>query len=106
MHDASLRHFLVPFLAAAGAAFPLMWATVVSAAADPAWQAAGCFAVATVLFSLDALRAVNGIARSGASTMLGVLALVSGFVQVWNVDLPLWAISALLLTASLVAKPV
>jgi hypothetical protein len=63
------------------------------------------FGVAAILIGTNVVRYLKHVAMSGFSLVLGFLALLAAFGQLWRVDLPLLAICLFVIGASLVAKP-
>ena len=58
-----------------------------------------------LLLLLNAIRFRNGIAGSGVSTALGILALAAGVGELTGVKLPLFPIFLVVIGAGLVLKP-
>lgn len=63
------------------------------------------FGVAAILIGINVVRYLKHLAMSGFSLVLGFLALLAAFGQLWRVDLPLLAICLFVIGASLVVKP-
>jgi len=61
--------------------------------------------VGLILLGLNAARYVNKIRMSGFTTILGIVALISGIGELAGLDLPGLAILLILLGAHLVLKP-
>jgi hypothetical protein len=68
-------------------------------------QGTWLFGVAAILIGTNVVRYLNHLAMSSFSLVLGVLALLAAFGQLWRVDLPLLAICLVAIGASLVVKP-
>ena len=79
----------------------LMWLIPSSRVPEGAWL----IGVATILLSINAVRAARHIQVSGFSLVLGLLALAAGIGRSLGVNLPLLAICLLVIGASLVVKP-
>jgi hypothetical protein len=63
------------------------------------------FGVAAILIGINVARYLKHLAMSSFSLVLGFLALLAAFGQLWSVELPLLAICLLIIGASLVVKP-
>lgn len=61
--------------------------------------------VGVILLGLNVARYMNSIRMSGFTTVLGIIALVTGIGELAGLDLPGFAILLILLGANLVLKP-
>ena len=68
-------------------------------------QGTWLFGVAAILIGVNVVRYLKHLAMSRFSLVLGCLALLAAFGQLWPVDLPLLAICLFVIGASLVVKP-
>ena len=68
----------------------------------------GTWLIATglILLGLNVVRYLNRIAMRGLGLVLGILALLAGLGQAFGVDLPLFAISLIVIGGCILLKPV
>ena len=63
-------------------------------------------AAGLILLGLNVVRYLNKIAMRGLSLVLGILALLAGLGEAFGVDLPLFAISLIVIGGCILLKPV
>lgn len=63
-------------------------------------------AAGLILLSLNVVRYLNKIAMRGLSLVLGIIGLLAGLGEAFGVDLPLFAISLIVIGGCILLKPV